>query len=318
VIALGLGGAAPALVLAARAESAVALGIGLAVAGGLSASAIAASGRAVMGWFARDQRGLALGLRQMAVPLGAAAAAVALPAAAAASGTGGALLALAAAASVAALLALVFLRPPPVAAPARLAGLPPPLRDGKQWHLSLASGLMLWAQVALSAFFMVILTESHGFAAATAAALFGLVHVVSGVARIGIGLLSDRTGRRLPFLRLNALALAAALAACALAAGGGAVPAAVLLIAATILAYTWNGLAFTAVAEMAGHARSGTALGLHGTLMRLLSAPAGLGIGAAAAWGSWALAFALLALLALVAAAMLARLLAEEERRRAH
>ena len=40
----------------------------------------AASGRAVMAWFGADERGLALGIRQMAVPLGGAVAALALPA----------------------------------------------------------------------------------------------------------------------------------------------------------------------------------------------------------------------------------------------
>ena len=59
---------------------------GLLVAGMLGASATGASGRAVMGWFARHERGFALGIRQMALPLGGA---VALGRAAAAGGAGG-------------------------------------------------------------------------------------------------------------------------------------------------------------------------------------------------------------------------------------
>ena len=39
-----------------------------------------ASGRAVMSWFARDERGLALGVRQTAVPVGGLIAAVTMPA----------------------------------------------------------------------------------------------------------------------------------------------------------------------------------------------------------------------------------------------
>ena len=50
---------------------------GLLAAGMLGASSTGASGRAVMGWFARSERGLALGIRQMALPLGGAAPAVA-------------------------------------------------------------------------------------------------------------------------------------------------------------------------------------------------------------------------------------------------
>ena len=51
----------------------------LALAGALGASVNSASGRAVMGWFDEDERGLALGIRQAAVPIGGAIAAVALP-----------------------------------------------------------------------------------------------------------------------------------------------------------------------------------------------------------------------------------------------
>ena len=42
-------------------------------------AALAASGRAVFGWFPRSERGLALGLRQTAVPAGAALASFTLP-----------------------------------------------------------------------------------------------------------------------------------------------------------------------------------------------------------------------------------------------
>src|SRR5262249_31185074 len=51
----------------------------LTLAGMAGASVSAASGRAVMGWFAADERGFALGIRQTAVPLGWAIAALALP-----------------------------------------------------------------------------------------------------------------------------------------------------------------------------------------------------------------------------------------------
>ena len=64
---------------------------GVALAGALGASGIAASGRAVFHWFPRDERGLALGLRQTAVPVGAAAASFSLPPLAAGAGLDAAL-----------------------------------------------------------------------------------------------------------------------------------------------------------------------------------------------------------------------------------
>lgn len=324
VVALGLGGSAVALIAAAFAPDALMLGVALAAAGALSASAIAASGRAVMGWFARDQRGLALGLRQTAVPLGAGLAALALPAAAGFGGLGAAFLALAAAAAVGAISALMFLRPPPTAAPRRIETLPPPLRDPGLWRLSGASGLMLWAQAALSGFFAVALIETHGVPAVWAAALFGAVHVLGAIARVGAGALSDRAGRRVPHLRLHAAALTAALliAAAGEAASAfgplGTWAAVATLTLATAMSYAWNGLAFTAVAEMAGHARSGVALGLHGVVMRVISAPAGAVFGMAAAMAGWGWAMAGLAAVVAAAVALLGATAAEEGRRLSH
>ena len=97
VLAAGLAVASVALVFAAFASGYVSLVLLLAVAGGAGASVNAASGRAVMGWFRPSQRGLALGIRQTALPLGGAAAAVALPPIAAVGGTEAGLLVLAAA-----------------------------------------------------------------------------------------------------------------------------------------------------------------------------------------------------------------------------
>ena len=53
--------------------------LGLAGAGAAGGSVFAASGRLILGWFARRERGLAMGIRQSAQPLGVAVAAVTLP-----------------------------------------------------------------------------------------------------------------------------------------------------------------------------------------------------------------------------------------------
>ena len=79
VMAIGLACSCGALVWAAHASSFGMLVLALAVAGGVAAGVNSATGRAVMAWFRRDERGLALGIRQMAVPLGGAIGAVALP-----------------------------------------------------------------------------------------------------------------------------------------------------------------------------------------------------------------------------------------------
>ena len=95
VLGTGLAASSVALVIAAFSSSYGVLVAMLVLAGAAGASVNAASGRAVMGWFAPSQRGFALGIRQTALPLGGAAAALCLPPIAAVGGTQAGLLVLA-------------------------------------------------------------------------------------------------------------------------------------------------------------------------------------------------------------------------------
>ena len=82
VIASGVGAAAVLLAVAVRrARRRGARAVLLALAGAFGASVNAASGRVVMGWFPPAERGLAMGTRQTAQPLGVALAALGLPSA---------------------------------------------------------------------------------------------------------------------------------------------------------------------------------------------------------------------------------------------
>jgi MFS family permease len=79
VLGAGLALAGAVLLAAATVHGTVALGVCLAAAGAAGASVYAASGRLILGWFPARQRGLAMGIRQSAQPLGVAVAALALP-----------------------------------------------------------------------------------------------------------------------------------------------------------------------------------------------------------------------------------------------
>jgi sugar phosphate permease len=79
-IVIGLTGAAIALTAAAASNGFAALVASLVVTGAFGAAVNSASGRAVMHWFAPSERGLALGIRQAAIPIGGFAGAIALPA----------------------------------------------------------------------------------------------------------------------------------------------------------------------------------------------------------------------------------------------
>ena len=79
VLGIGLGGCAAFLAGAAYAPGFSWLVAFLGLAGAAGASVNSASGRAVMQWFGPSQRGLALGIRQTAIPAGGLVAALALP-----------------------------------------------------------------------------------------------------------------------------------------------------------------------------------------------------------------------------------------------
>jgi MFS family permease len=83
-------------------------------------------------------------------------------------------------------------------------------------------------------------------------------------------------------------------------------------VAAGALAVGWNGLSFTATAELAGRERSGAALGFQQTALGLGCIVAPLAFAALVDATSWTVGFALLAVLPLGAFATFGSLLAAE------
>jgi MFS family permease len=295
VLALGLAGCAVCLVGAAYAPSFEALLLLLGVAGASGASVHSASGRAVMHWFTADERGLALGVRQTAIPLGGLTAALTLPALAEAGGSEAAFLFLAALCGAGALVGVLVLRGREAAEGIEVASVVRTLGDAKLWRLSVGSGLYLYAQVAVIGFGVLFLVDEHGFSEQSAALVFGVAQVLAVVFRIGGGRWSDLMGSRVVPLRRVGLTVVAALLVAAGLAGGPIwllVPA---LALAGGLTMAWNGLAFTAAAELAGPMRSGAAIGLQQTVLSGIGVAAPVVFAFTVSGASWPLAFALAA-----------------------
>jgi sugar phosphate permease len=311
VIAVGLGAGALAMLGAAAADGYVALLAWMVLAGLLGSAGIAASGRAVFGWFPRHERGLALGIRQTAVPAGAALASFSLPPLASAAGVDAALYALAGVMFLAALAAAIWLREGP-----RFESAAPPApaatRDPRIWRLSAASSLMIIGQIGVTSLLVLYLHGERGWSAADAALALGGVQLGAAAARLLAGRWSDLRDERIePFRRLAAVAGVLLLGA---ALGGPiAVP---LLMAGGVAAMSWNGLSFTAAAEISGRRQAGTAMGIQNTAMRVVAAGVPVGLGALASAASWSAAFAVMGLTPLIARALLAPLVDDERRRR--
>jgi sugar phosphate permease len=315
VIAGGLGAAGVLMAGVAASDGYVALVGGVALAGALGASGIAASGRAVFNWFPRAERGLALGLRQTAVPVGAAAASFSLPPLAAGAGLDAALYAMAGAMLLAAASAGIWLREGP-----RFESAAPPapdaVRDPRIWRLSAASSLMIVGQVGVTSLLVLYLYTERDWSAASAALALGGMQLGAALARIAAGRWSDLRDERIePFRRLAAAAGLLLLAAAALTPAPAAI-AIPVLIAGGVAAMSWNGLSFTAAAEISGRRQAGTAVGVQNTAMRIAAAAVPVSFGALASGVSWPAAFAVMGMTPLVARALLAPLVEDERRRR--
>ncbi|WBU38777.1 MFS transporter [Homoserinibacter sp. YIM 151385] len=284
---------------------AVLLGLG----GAASASANAASGRVVVGWFPRERRGLAMGIRQMSQPLGVALAALVVPPLADAAGTAGPLLLAAVLALLVAVACAIGIQDPPRPAPRESAApsptprrLGPYRRDAFLLRIHLVSALLVVPQFTLATFGLVWLIAELGWHPAAAGVVVALSQFVGALGRIGVGWLSDRVGSRIRVLRWVALAgIAAMLALAAAGALAWSAAAAILLVAAVTVSVADNGLAFTSVAEAAGRDWSGRALGVQNTGQFLAASAVGPGMGAAIAVLGYPLAFALVALAPLLA-----------------
>jgi sugar phosphate permease len=315
VIAGGLGAAALLMAGVAASDGYGALLGGTALAGALGASAIAASGRAVFAWFPRDERGLALGLRQTAVPAGAALASFTLPPLAAGLGLDVALHVLAGGMLLAATACGIWLRD----GPRRDSAAPPApdaVRDPRIWRLSAASSLMIIGQVGITSLLVLYLFGERGWSAGSAALALGTVQLGAAGARIAAGRWSDiRDARIDPFRRLATTAGVLLLAAAALVPAPAAIAVPVLM-AGGVAAMSWNGLSFTAAAEISGRRQAGTAMGIQNTAMRVVAAGVPVGLGALASGVSWALAFAVMGTTPLVARALLGPLRDDEDARR--
>ena len=277
----------------------------LGLAGAAGGSVQSGSGRAVMRWFSARERGLALGVRQTAVPIGGAVAALVLPALE----TPRAGLLFVAGFILAGALAGALVLRAGTEEHLEATDVEITLRDRRLWLACWASGLYLVAQVAMMGFVVLFLHDEHGFSTGAAAAVFAVGQGLAAVLRIGVGHWSDVLGTRVRPLRVIGVVVAVALAAVAALSGSPVwllVPA---LVFATGMSMAWNGLSYTIAAELGGR-RSGAAIGFQQTVLSAIGIAAPVAFAAMVSGTSWAAAFALAAAFPLAGAWLLRSLTA--------
>jgi len=289
VLLTGLGATSAALALMALFVAPTAssvpglwtLAAGMVTVGLLGGSVNGSSGRAVMAWFREGERGLAMSIRQTAVPTGGGVGAVILPALASHAGFGAVYAVLALLCTVTTLFAWSWLHEPPaddaaLARPVDAASTRRgPLRDGQLWRLAVAIGMLCTPQVAVLTFATVFLHDFGHVGVATISASLAAVQFGAAAMRVWSGHWTDKRGNRRAYLRACSLLTAvvfAALSVLVVVAGhvpgwhAVATPAiGATLVLGGICASAWHGVAYTELATLAGTQRAGTALGMGNT-----------------------------------------------------
>lgn len=258
------------------------LGTGLLLVGLFGGSVNGASGRAVMSWFADGERGLAMSIRQTAVPLGGGIGALLLPMVALHFGFASMYCVLAVLCMLGALMAAAWVREPNAAAAASTAlnalpiGHGRPLHDTRVWRLVAGIGILCAPQFALLSFGTVFLHDFGHVGLAAISVAMTAVQVGAMAMRVWSGRWTDRRQNRPAYLRTCStltVFLFAALGVVAMLlhedalAGSPVVRAGLvgLMVVSGVCVSAWHGVAYTELATLSGAGRTGTALGMANT-----------------------------------------------------
>jgi MFS family permease len=163
------------------------------------------------------------------------------------------------------------------------------------------SVLLVVPQCVVWTFTLVWLMSDRGWSAASAGALVTGAQLLGAAGRIAAGRWSDWVGSRLRPVRTIAVAAALSMGLLAITDAFGSPLSVVLIVVASLVTVTDNGLAFTAIAEIAGPFWSGRALGTQNTSQLFTCGVVPPVFGALIAATSYPVAFAVCAVLPLIA-----------------
>jgi MFS family permease len=274
VMTVGLALTAAAAYAAASAHSMVMIAVYLFLGGMAAASCNTAGGRLVSAWFPPHQRGLAMGIRQTAQPLGIALGALIIPELAE-HGPKAGLRLTALACVVGAIASAIGIIDPPrkprqEASQQELAS---PYRGSLTlWRINAVAGLLMMPQTVTVTFMLVWLIRNLHWSVAAAGGLVTLSQLLGAVGRVLVGRWSDRVGSRMRPVRIIAIAATVTLVLLAYADFLNSRYQAPLMVAIAVIAMLDNGLEATAITEFAGPYWSGRALGIQNTTQRLMAA----------------------------------------------
>ncbi len=274
VLTVGSALTAAAVYAAASVHSMLLMGVFLFLGGMAAASCNTAGGRLASAWFPPHQRGLAMGIRQTAQPLGIALGAMVIPELAE-RGPRSALMFPALVCAVAAVASAIGIVDPPrkPRKAARQEELANPYRGSRVlWRIHTVAALLMMPQTVTVTFMLVWLVHRHGWQVGAAGGLVTISQLLGALGRVLVGRWSDQTGSRMRPVRIIAAAAALTLFLLGVTDYVDSRYGVVLMVAISVLAMLDNGLEATAITEFAGPFWSGRALGIQNTTQRLMAA----------------------------------------------
>ena len=219
VLTLGSGLTAAAAYATASVDSMVLVGVYLFLGGMAAASCNVAGGRLVSAWFPPHQRGLAMGIRQTAQPLGIALGALVMPELAERGPRAGLMFPALVCGAAAVASAVGIVNPPrksrKTATEEELAS--PYSGSTVLWRIHAVAGLLMMPQTVTVTFMLVWLMNHHGWSVAAAGGWVTLSQLLGALGRVAVGRWSDRVGSRMRPVRVIAIAATSTLFLLALA-----------------------------------------------------------------------------------------------------
>ncbi len=285
------------------------LGACLVLVGALSGSVNSSSGRAILTWFTDGRRGLAMGIRQTAIPVGGALGAALLPWLAIHYGFAVVFRVLALVCFLSTAATWLWLHEVEThshAGPAATAtDERSPLLRTLVWRVAIASSFLTIPQIAVLAFTGVFLRDEKQVGLVIISGTLIVVQLIGGGLRIWLGHYSDRHANRRTAMRAIGLCTGLSALALALVAHGSMIAAVTLLVLTGLFANAWHGVAYTEIAVMSGPRHAGTALGMEGMTIFATAFFTPLLIPHLLAASSWPLVWAVVGIAALLAIPLL-------------
>jgi MFS family permease len=259
---------------------------------GIGYAAVTPAGsHAIVFFFKKEARGFAMGVRQCGVPLAGVIAALLLPAVAARYGYQWSIAAAGVVTIVACSLASLLYREPEelhgerISFRAMLLDMVRMARDARLILLTLASMVLVSAQMAMFAFLALTLSHQCGYSTGVAVLVFAVSQVAAMAGRIGWGWASDKIFHGSRSLPLAVVCVIASLCVFGVSLVSSHTTLWEAMILAALLGFSaegWFGVAVIGIAEIGGEEHSGSALGVSLTFIFLAAFAAPTVFGAVA------------------------------------